>query len=353
MIVPLVEKSIRPAVRFSLPPELEAHEPPEFRGLRRDYVRMMVLPRFGGSISHTRFSTLADFMRAGDLLVVNSSRTLPALMRAHDQRGEPVEVRLAHRRSDSRWDALLLNGRTHIGRDGMLLDFGQDLSAQVGERRPDLPFLWRLEFNRCCLDLLDHIYRLGEPVRYTYVKEALPIDLYQTVFATEPGSVEMPSAGRAFSWELLLKLKTRGVGIVPVLLHTGLSSTREDAIDATHPIYDEEYQVPESTASAINKTHRRGGRVIAVGTTVVRALETVSREDGTITMGRGWTRLHIDAGHRLRAVEGLITGFHEPQASHLELLCAFVEPARLEAAYHEAIERGYLWHEFGDINLIL
>jgi S-adenosylmethionine:tRNA ribosyltransferase-isomerase len=347
------ENIVQPLVGFSLPPELEAHEPPEFRGLRRDQVRLMVLPRFEGAPSHTRFDALGDFLRAGDLLVVNNSRTLPGLLRAHDQRGELVEVRLAQRRSDYRWDALLLNGRTHIGRQGMLLDFGQDLLARVDDRRRDLPFLWPLQFNRCCLDLLDHIYRLGEPVRYTYVKDALPIDLYQTAYASEPGSVEMPSAGRAFTWEILLKLRRRGIGFASILLHTSLSSTRDDDLDATHPNYEEEYQVPESTAHAVNATHRRGGRVIAVGTTVVRALETAARKDGTVIAGRGWTRLHIDGGHRLAAVEGLLTGLHEPHASHLEMLNAFVAPARLQAAYLEAIERGYLWHEFGDQNLII
>ncbi len=342
-----------PVVRFTLPPESEAHEPAEFRGLRRDQVRLLVLPRFEGAVIHARFSALGDFLRAGDLLVANNSRTLPGLLRANDQRGESVEVRLAQRRSDRSWDALLLNGRAHIGRRGMLLDFGQDLLARVDDRRSDLPFLWQLYFNRCCLDLLDRIYRLGEPVRYNYVKDLLPIDLYQTVYAAEPGSVEMPSAGRAFTWELLLKLRRRGVGFASILLHTGLSSTRDDEVDATHPNYEEEYEVPELTAQAVNETHRRGNRVIAVGTTVVRALETAANADGTVNPQRGWTRLHVDGSHRLRAVEGLITGLHEPQASHLELLSAFVEPARLQTAYLEALERGYLWHEFGDMNLIV
>jgi S-adenosylmethionine:tRNA ribosyltransferase-isomerase len=190
-------------------------------------------------------------------------------------------------------------------------------------------------------------------VRYNYVAHALPLDLYQTVYANVPGSVEMPSAGRPFSWELLLKLKRQGVDFVSLLLHTGLSSTRDDNVDATHPNYDEEYEVPYATALAVNETHARGGRVIAVGTTVVRALETVAREDGAVVAGSGRTRLHIDRNHKLRAVDGLITGLHEPQASHLDLLSAFVQPTRLQAAYLEAVERGYLWHEFGDMNLIL
>ncbi len=348
-----VEAASGSGVRFTLPPELEAHEPPEFRGLRRDRVRLLVLPRDGSPVSHSRFDALGDFLRAGDLLVVNNSRTLPGLLRAWDERGDAVEVRLAHKRAQDQWEALLLNGRTHIGRRGMHLDFGDHLSARVENRAADLAFLWQLRFNTCCLDLLDRIYRLGEPVRYSYVPAALPIDLYQTVYAAQPGSVEMPSAGRAFSWELLLKLKRRGIGLASLVLHTSLSSTRDDSLDASHPIFEEEFQVSAATARAINETHERAGRVIAVGTTVVRAVETIAQADGTVAPRRGSTRLHIDAAHRLRAVDGLLTGFHEPQASHLDLLSAFVEPARLQQAYLEAIERGYLWHEFGDANLIL
>jgi len=344
---------VEPVLKFSLPPELEAHEPPEHRGLRRDQVRLLVLPRIGGEFIHTRFDALIDFLRAGDLLVVNDSRTLPGLLRAIDETGRAIEVRLAHRRTSDRWDVLLLNGRTHVGRAGMRLDFGQGLSAHIIGRRLDLPFLWQMEFDRCCTPLLDLIYRLGEPVRYTYVPDALPLDLYQTVYAGEPGSVEMPSAGRPFTWELLLKLRRKGVRFAALSLHTGLSSTRDDIIDALHPNYDEEFQVPEITANAVNVTRKQGGRVIAVGTTVVRALETAARPEGIVAVTRGWTRLHITHSHSLRVVDALLTGLHEPQASHLDLLSAFVEPARLQAAYLEAIERRYLWHEFGDMNLII
>lgn len=342
-----------PAVKFVLPRELEAHAPPELRGLRRDGVRLMVLPRASGQPIHTRFDALGEFLRAGDVLVLNDSRTLPALLRAQDENGIPVEVRLAHRRANDLWDVLLLNGRTHIGHAGMQLDFGNDLHARILARRPDLPFLWRMQFDTCCAELFDLIYQLGEPVRYTYVENAFPLDLYQTVYAATPGSVEMPSAGRPLTWELLLKLKRQGIEIVTLSLHTGLSSTRDDAVDALHPNFDEEFQVPEPTARTVNETHARGGRVLAVGTTVVRALETAARSDGTVTETRGWTNLRIHADTRLRVVDGLLTGLHEPQASHLDLLSAFVEPARLAAAYQECVARGYLWHEFGDMNLIV
>lgn len=340
-------------VQFTLPPELEAHSPAELRGLRRDGVRLMVLPRADGEPVHSRFDALGSYLRAGDLLVVNDSRTLPALLRARDENGNAVEVRLAHRRADDLWDVLLLNGRTHIGRAGMVLDFGNGLRGQILARRPDLPFLWRLRFETCCAPLLDLIYRLGEPVRYTYVQTALPLDLYQTVYAGSPGSVEMPSAGRPFTWELLLKLKRQGIGFASLSLHTGLSSSRDDAVDAMHPNYDEEFQVPSGTAHQVNETRLNGGRVIAVGTTVVRALETAAQVDGTVAEMRGWTRLRVHCDTTLRVVDGLLTGLHEPQASHLDMLSAFVSPARLQSAYQDCIARGYLWHEFGDMNLIV
>lgn len=340
-------------LQFELPSELEASAPAEYRGLRRDQVRLLVLPRFKGFIIHSRFDALGDFLEGGDLLVVNNSRTLPAVLQARDENGALVEVRLAHRRSDNVWEALILDDRKRVGRRGMKLKFDPGLSAVVVAPGPDQPFLWQVRFDRCCADLLDLIYRLGVPVRYSYVPEGLPLDLYQTVYASRPGSVEMPSAGRPFSWELLLKLRQKGVEFVSITLHTGLSSMRDDALDVSHPNYEEEFEIPGPAAEAVNETHRRGGRVIAVGTTVVRALETVARLDGTIGAEQGRTRLHITRGTPLKVVDSLLTGLHEPQASHLDLLSAFVEPHRLMTAYREAIQRSYLWHEFGDMNLIL
>ena len=343
----------KPVIQFELPPELEAHQPPELRGLRRDQVRLLVLPRFEGDSIHTQFDAIGDYLLPNDLLVVNNSRTLPAMLQAQDENGDEVEVRLAQRRADNLWDALLLHGRTHIGRSGMRLNFGQDLTARVIAPSEKQTFLWKVEFDRCCAELLDLIYRIGFPIRYSYVAKALPLDLYQTVYAAQPGSVEMASAGRPFTWELLLKLRRKGIDMAAISLHTGLSSTRDDAIDATHPNYEEEYDLPEATVQAIDNCHARHGRVIAVGTTVVRTLETVAEHSGVLATTHGWTKLHIAIGHQLRVVDALLTGMHEPESSHLDLLSAFVNPERLKAAYREAIEKRYLWHEFGDMNLII
>jgi S-adenosylmethionine:tRNA ribosyltransferase-isomerase len=349
------------SMQFEVPEALEAHLPPELRGVARDGIRLMVLPRFDGPVVHTRFHEIGDFLKPGDLLVVNSSRTLPATLNACDENGAPTEVRLANQRSEDRWDALLLRGRAQAGRAGMRLDFGSGMSGHVLARSPEHSFLWEVQFDRCCAELLDIIYRLGFPVRYSYAAEGLPLDLYQTVYADEPGSVEMPSAGRPFTWQLLLALQRKGIALARITLHTSLSSTRDESLDALHPIYEEEYNVPTEAAAAVLEARAKRGRVIAVGTTVVRALESAALAvdpgpagaDLEIKPGRARTSLHITAAHQLRVVDALLTGLHEPESSHLDLLSAFVRPERLRPAYLEAVARGYLWHEFGDVNLII
>jgi S-adenosylmethionine:tRNA ribosyltransferase-isomerase len=340
-----------PPIRFELPRELEAPGPPERRGLRRDQVRLMVLDRHSGVTTHTRFNQIGAFLLPGDLLVFNDSRTIPALLPGLTASGTSIEVRLARRSGAAEWEALLLpHGGEHGGEH---ISFAAGLSATVIERRSDVPWLWRLRFDTSGPELLDRIYRAGEPVRYTYVREALPVDDYQTVYAAEPGSVEMPSAGRPFSWELLLGLRRRGVELAFITLHTGLSSTRNDEFDALRLGHEEPYRIGEAAARAVNAARARGSRVIAVGTTVVRTLETVADATGVVQAAEGVTDLYISAAHRLRAVDGLLTGLHEPQATHLDLLSAFVPPALLAPAYEQALRSGYLWHEFGDVNLIV
>jgi S-adenosylmethionine:tRNA ribosyltransferase-isomerase len=194
---------------------------------------------------------------------------------------------------------------------------------------------------------------LGKPIRYEYVSAPWDLDYYQTVYATEPGSAEMPSAGRAFTWKLLLELKRHEIDIAYIVLHTGLSSYMDDELDRTHPASEEEYFVSATTAEKINGARERGGRVIAVGTTVVRALESIADGRGRLDERHGYTRLRIDTRHRLKAVDGLLTGLHEPEASHLDLLSAFLPAEQIRAAYEEAVAGRYLWHEFGDLNLIV
>jgi S-adenosylmethionine:tRNA ribosyltransferase-isomerase len=343
---------------FQLPSDLSAKEPPERRGLARDQVKLLVIDRGTGELKHSRFDQIGDFLRAGDLLVFNSSRTLPASLTGCGARQGPcIELRLAQHLPDDCWLALLLcqaGDPFACGlRPGMEIELPEGLRARVLSRDETIPRLWRLRFSRSGADLIDLIYRHGSPIRYEYVSAPWDLDYYQTVYAREPGSAEMPSAGRAFTWKLLFELRRRGVDVAYLVLHTGLSSYLDDELDRLHPASEEEYFVSEQTAAKINAARAEGGRVIAVGTTVVRALESNASPDGRAQPEHSYTRLRITEGHQLRAVDGLLTGLHEPEASHLDLLSAFLAPERIRAAYEEAIVRRYLWHEFGDLNLIL
>ncbi len=342
---------------FTLPLELSAKEPPERRGIARDQVRLMVIDRTTHQVQHSRFDHLGEFLRPRDLLVFNSSRTLPAALDGCAVTGPCMEIRLAQHLPDDSWLALLLCQKGSpfaCGlHGGMEIDFGQGLVGTVGDRDQHIPRLWRIYFSKSGSELIDLLYRLGQPIRYEYVSAPWDLDYYQTVYAREPGSAEMPSAGRAFTWQLLFNLKRRGVETAYITLHTGLSSYLDDALDAQHPASEEEYVISEAAARQINQTHQQGGRVIAVGTTVVRALESAAAPTGKVKSEQGYTRLHITAAHPLRVVDGLLTGLHEPEASHLDLLTAFLSAKQIQIAYKEAVLHRYLWHEFGDLNLIL
>jgi S-adenosylmethionine:tRNA ribosyltransferase-isomerase len=192
------------------------------------------------------------------------------------------------------------------------------------------------------------ISRHARPIRYGYVERDFPLEAYQTVYATEPGSAEMPSAGRALTPELLVRLAARGVHVAPLVLHTGVSS-----LEQHEPPYPERFRVPEETARLVNAVRSWGGRVIAVGTTVVRALESVASAEGTARPGEGWTNLVVSPERGVRVVDGLLTGWHEPRSSHLQMLEAIAGRELIESSYRAALAEGYLWHEFGDLELIL
>jgi S-adenosylmethionine:tRNA ribosyltransferase-isomerase len=343
---------------FTLPPELSAKEPPERRGIARDRVRLMVIDRQTHQVFHSRFDKLGKFLHSGDLLIFNSSRTLPAAL---DGCAAPVgpcmQVRLAGHLPDDSWLALLLCQQGDpFGcglRDGMSIRFSAKLNAIVEQQDSNISRLWKLRFSQSGTELIDSFYQVGQPIRYEYVSAPWDLEYYQTVYAKEPGSSEMPSAGRAFTWKLLFDLKRQGIDTAQIVLHTGLSSYMDDEMDASHLASEEEYFISKETADKINRTHQAGGRVIAVGTTVVRALESAADEMGHVQAQHNYTRLRITQNHRLKAVEGLLTGMHEPEASHLDLLTAFLPAEEIRSAYIDAVQQEYLWHEFGDLNLII
>jgi S-adenosylmethionine:tRNA ribosyltransferase-isomerase len=334
--------------------ELEAHEPPEARGLARDAVRLLVATRSDGHITHARFRDLPELLAPGDLLVVNTSATLPAAIGATDAGGRAVELRFATRAPDRDAAWWVVELRTPDGSAPLRGDHAGALLGLAGGAyvRVCAPYaasarLWLARYDGE-LPVADHLARHGHPIRYGYVHGHWPLADYQTAYALDPGSAEMPSAGRPFTPELITRLVASGVLVAPVTLHTGVSS-----LERHEEPYPEPYEVPPATARLVNAVRAWGGHVVAVGTTVVRALETVADASGVVRAGAGWTRLVVTPERGLRAVDGLLTGWHEPEASHLRMLEAAAGRDLLERSYAAARASGYLWHEFGDSHLIL
>jgi S-adenosylmethionine:tRNA ribosyltransferase-isomerase len=344
---------------FELPPELEAGEPPEARGLMRDEVRLMVSYESDDRVIHSRFRDLEDFLEAGDVLVINTSGTMKAALEAEREDGTALELHLSTHLPADLW---IVELRRPVGAStepfwhatsGETLRLPEGAAATLHAPYPGDSAgsggsrLWisTLDLPRPLDEYLD---RHGFPIRYGYVRESWPISYYQTVYATETGSAEMPSAGRAFTPELITRLISRGVQFAPLILHTGVASLEGD-----EPPYEEFYRVPPETARLVNAARAAGRRVVAVGTTAVRALETVTGEDGTTHPGEGWTRLIVTPERGIRSVDAMLTGLHEPRSSHLAMLEALAGREHLRITYREALREGYLWHEFGDLHLIV
>jgi S-adenosylmethionine:tRNA ribosyltransferase-isomerase len=338
---------------FELPDERVAESPPEARGLARDEVRMLVAYRESGELVDTTFRSLPDVVEPGDLLVVNTSATLPAAVGTVDGRVAHFSTALPDGDGD-RW-VVELRRRCGAGSlpddtarpgDRVGLDGGGALTLL--RRYPDdgPPRLWVVEAEMAA-PVLDYLARHGRPIRYGCTELSWPLEAYQTAFAIDPGSAEMPSAARGFTPELVTRLVAAGVGIAPITLHAGVSSQ-----EAHEPPYEEWYRVPAATAERVNATHDAGHAVIAVGTTPTRALETVADGQARAHPNEGWTDLVVTPARGVRVVDGLLTGWHEPEASHLQLLEAVAGRELLDRSYAAALELGYRWHEFGDLHLI-
>ncbi|HEX6052688.1 MAG TPA: S-adenosylmethionine:tRNA ribosyltransferase-isomerase [Gemmatimonadaceae bacterium] len=356
---------------FEVPQDLVAHEPPEARGLARDQVRLLVTGPSVIDVRHASMRELPAFLRAGDLVVVNSSATISAALDGCRVSGtaapELIGVHLsspAPYADDPALWVVELRRPTDQGTRPLL-------DARVGERirlrgggsaTLIAPFAWRGRASslpnggvrlwtarlECPGGVLAFAAEHGTPIRYSYVSQRWPLPYYQTIFADQPGSAEMPSAGRPFTRELVARLQAKDIAVVSLVLHTGVAS-----LETGEAPYPERYHVSEAVAAAVNQTRERGGRVVAVGTTVVRALETVASPDGTVHAGTGWTDLVVTPREGVRVVDGLLSGFHEPRASHLAMLEAIAGRELLATAYDVALREGYLWHEFGDVHLIV
>lgn len=344
----------RSTVHFPLPTESTAPAPAEARGVARDAVRLLVASRDG--ITHARFRDLPRHLGAGDIVVVNDSATVAAELDAEGPHG-PVVLHLATPLDERTW---VVEVRTAVDAARAVLDAEPGDSFVAGSvsvtlRAPYPPAgssptgrgnrLWRAQVEG---PLVAHLERHGRPIAYGYLPRRYPLSAYQTVFSTRPGSAEMPSAARPFTQALVTELVARGVAIAPVTLHTGVSS--QEAGEAPQ---SERFAVPEGTARLVNAVRAGGGRVVAVGTTVTRALESAVDERGRVVARSGWTDRVVTPAEPPQVVTGLVTGWHDPQASHLLLVEAVAGSELTQRAYEAAVAGEYLWHEFGDSALLL
>ena len=354
--VPQPEETFEPFA-FHLPPHLEAHAPPEASGGHdRSDVRMLVSVGARPPV-HARFTDLPSYLRAGDVLVVNISGTLPAALDGSLADGTAVVVHFSNEVAADHWVVELRTpgpgavttpfaGAT----DGQVVALGGGGLIRLRTHLPGSTRLWHATV-RVPGRVGDFLGRYGRAIRYGYVPRAWPIAAYQTVFARRPGSAEMPSASRPFTAGLVIDLIAEGILVVPITLHTGVSS-----LERHERPYPERFEVPAETAQVLNMAKsggRSSGRVIAAGTTTVRAVESAVGDDGLVHAGRGWTELLVTPGRGVRAVDGLLTGWHQPEATHLLMLEAVAGRRPLELAYPEAVAAGYRWHEFGDVHLLL
>jgi S-adenosylmethionine:tRNA ribosyltransferase-isomerase len=336
-------------VPYALP---AAAGPIETTGRRRDDARLLVSRRFDGIDTDTVFSALPDFLDPGDVLVVNTSATLPAAVPTGDGL-------LLHLSSELAGGLRLVELRQPNGAGSLPCTEGRagTVALPAGARAtllapypldgPGRGRLWVAHVETPG-PLLAYLAEHGRPIRYGTPAQPWALPAYQTVFATEPGSAEMPSAARGFTAELVTRLVTRGIVFAPIVLHCGVSSP--EAGEAPQP---ERYRVPATTAALVNAARDAGQRVVAVGTTATRALETVADEGGTVHAGQGWTDLVVTPARGVLAIDGLITGWHEPEASHLDLIEAVAGRPTLERAYARAATLGYHGHEFGDLHLVV
>jgi S-adenosylmethionine:tRNA ribosyltransferase-isomerase len=326
-----------------------SHELRDVAPVERNDVALLVSRKSGGALINACFGELGDFLTAGDVLVVNTSATLPAAIPGR-LAGRKMELHLSTPAGEALW---VVEPRTadlrplRVQRAGARVELAGGGGAELLA-----PYLGSARLWVAALSLgapvEGYLARHGHPIRYRHSPSDLGIDAYQTVFARDPGSAEMPSAARPFSPELVASLAAAGVNFAPVTLHCGVSS-----LEAGESPYPERYRVPAETARLVNAARRSGARVTAVGTTAVRALETVADRDGFVSAGSGLTNLVVTPERGVRAIDGLVTGWHEPESSHLQLLEAVAGAGLLTRSYDAARVAGYRFHEFGDSHLIL
>lgn len=334
---------------YNLPEALIAQRPVE----PRDSSRLMVIDRTGGAFEHRHFRDLPEYLRPGDALVLNETRVLPARLMGHREKtGGGIEVLLLKRLERDRWETLVKPGRK--ARPGQRISFGDGrLVGTVLDTTEAGGRIIEFAYDGLFENVLDELGQMPLP---PYIHERLENpERYQTVYARETGSAAAPTAGLHFTPELLERIAAMGVQIEKVLLHVGLGTFRPVQVEdvETHKMHSEFYMVTPETAAALNAVRARGGRIIAVGTTSVRTLETATDEAGQIRAGSGWTDIFIYPGYRYKAVDAMVTNFHLPKSTLLMLVSAFAGRDRMLEAYRTAVDERYRFFSFGDAMLIL
>ena len=342
-------------IQFDLPKHLSCPEPTEERHLQRDEVRLLVTDS-NGTIHHSSFKYLDNFLKKGDVLVVNTSATIPAALPLSLPGSRMGKLHLSTRLKDSEWiieiREITANKtiRWKEGQEGMKFELPASAEVTLKQKlynNDQWLDLWIADFD-VHAPMQKYLSANAGPVQYEKLSRQYPLSYYQTFFSFHPGSSEMPSAGRGFTAALMERLLKKGIAFAPIMLHTGVSSLEEN--EAPYPEYME---IDPLTASIVNSAKRQKRRIIAVGTTAIRAIETASNGEGFIIPYRGNTDLFIDENYKMKITDGLLTGFHEPRASHLNMLQSIAGYEHIDMAYREAIKAGYYWHQFGDLHLIV
>ncbi len=332
---------------YDLPQELIAQTPLE----QRSSSRMLHLDRQSGAIEHRHFFNLPEYLRKGDCLVINESRVIPArLIGVSEKTGSPVEILLLTQRGDL-WECITRPGKRT--RQGARVRFGDTLSCEITDVTESGNRMVRFSYDGIFMEILEQLGQMPLP---PYITEKLEDpERYQTVYSKNPGSAAAPTAGFHFTKELLAQIEAMGVRIARITLHVGLGTFRPVKADeiTEHVMHSEYYEIPAAAAQAINETHAQGGRVICVGTTSTRTVESAAKEDGTLEPCSGWTNIFIYPGYRFKIMDGLITNFHLPESTLIMLVSAFAGYEQTMAAYRTAVQERYRFFSFGDSMLIV
>lgn len=337
-------------LHYELPNELLAREPREVRGEKRSDSRLLVMDRKTNTITHTRFYNILDYMSSGDVIVLNNSKTINAHLIGWFEEKKKVDVHLCGRTDSGHWQFYIYPDKGLF--EGGKVNFNDKLTATLVKKHNELKYFWLAEFDQS--NVIEIANEIGRPIVSPYIKKFWKLDYYQNEYASISGSAELPAAGRHFTEELLDQAERKGITITYITLHTGLSSVGVSTEEfENHKMHHEEIEISEETSRIINKARSEGKRVFGIGTTVVRTLESVADENGIVKPFKGGTDLYIFPGYKFKVIDAFVTNFHGAKSTRIAMAAAFTGSDLLMKGYSGAIEKGYLFYEFGDTTLTI